>query len=92
MVVLMSDAFHSVMRLALRQEHERTDQSLTRAEKKDPMLVATWGLVRARRRYICAARQLGRSFAWISAAISQDEDSVRASYEIDNEPTRPRTG
>lgn len=72
-----------LMRLALRQEHDRTDQRLTRSELKDPMLVATWELVRARRRYITVSRKAGRSFAFISAAISQDEDTVRAVHETD---------
>lgn len=74
-----------LMRLAVRQEHDRTDKPLTAEEQKDPMLAVTWEFVRVRRRYITVARQAGRSFAWIAAAISQEEDSVRLIYEIDEE-------
>lgn len=76
--------YDPLMRLALEQEHERTDQPLTESEQKDPMLSATWELVRARRRYITAARELGRSFAWISAAVSMDELHVRHTHEADD--------
>lgn len=74
-----------LMNIALRQEQERTDQPLTQQEQKDPILSATWALVRARRRYIRVARQFGCSFAWISAAISMSENHVRASHEVDEQ-------
>lgn len=72
-----------LMREAVRQEHERIDQPLTAEEQNDPILAATWSFVRAQRRYIVEAHRLGRSCAWIAAAISKDANGVRLIYETD---------